>query len=441
MPDDRYFRDHRRRVRESDSDNDQGRQARLTTRLSRLHPYPAMVGDKLAISLVQKYVSPKARILDPFCGSGKFLVAAEDAAIRVGIDANPLAWLLTKAKLAPARSAVFARIVAGIEEARRAASTGPSRPFPDRKVEWFAPTVLVELRRIVCWINSLKLEEPEQLLMAAALSATVREVSFARLSGWKLHRLDKTARSAFGACPWERLERRLRYCLSELRGRRGAYGEHHVVISDARSLSHTGDLAGANGPYDVVLTSPPYGDSRTTVQYGAASALCLSVVSQLRNMEHLARPGGRIDRECLGGRSRYVRMPLDAKRYWAGAASSMAARSVATYLADYDEACGAIANHLKPEGKAILVVGRRSTGGYRLKLDLFTVDRFAARGFELVSRESRLLQRKRVPRIINKFGRSNSDADRGRGLVNTMTDEIILVMQKRGNSTNFLEYS
>jgi site-specific DNA-methyltransferase (cytosine-N4-specific) len=86
---------------------------------------------------------------------------------------------------------------------------------------------------------------------------------------------------------------------------------------------------------------------------------------------------------------------------------------------------------LKPEGKAIFVVGRRSTGGYRLKLDLFTVDCLAARGFNLVAREFRRLQRKRVPRKINKFGRSYSAEDRSRGIVNTIVDEIILVMQKK----------
>src|SRR5260221_6810333 len=118
---------------------------------------------------------------------------------------------------------------------------------------------------------ALKLNLP---LMASALSATVREVSFARLSGWKLHRLDETARAAFKVCPWERFERRLRYCLSELRARRCIPGEHYVALADARSLSNPHDQARAHGPFDVVLTSPPYGDSRTTVQYGAASALC-----------------------------------------------------------------------------------------------------------------------------------------------------------------------
>jgi hypothetical protein len=394
-----------------------------------------MVGDELAFSLARQYVPPQASVLDPFCGSGKLLMAAEDAAIRVGIDTNPLAWLLTKAKLAPTQETTFALLVAGIEQARRTVSGAPSRPFLDRKVEWFTPPVLFELQRIVCWINSLEIQESDRLLMAAALSATVREVSFARLNGWKLHRLGETARSAFEACPWERFERRLRYCLSELRTRQRAQGEYHVALADARSLSDPYNLVRAHGPFDVVLTSPPYGDSRTTVQYGAASALCLAIVSQLKGLAHLARPGGQIDRECLGGHSRDVPMPRNSKRYWAGAATNKAERSVAAYLADYDEICGAIANNIKPEGKAIFVLGRRSTGGYRLKLDLFTVDRFAARGFDLLSREFHMLHRKRVPKKINKFGRSHSNEDRSRGIVKTIDNEVVLVMQKRINST------
>lgn len=419
-------------MRQSYNDDDQRNGPYLTTRLSRLHPYPAMVGDDLACSLAEQYVSPQSRVLDPFCGAGKFLAAAEKAAVRVGIDANPLAWLLTKAKLAPVRPILFSRIVAGLDHARHGTSVGKICSLLDRRVEWFAPAVLLELQRIVCWINSLELEDPEKLLVASALSATAREVSFARLSGWKLHRVDEATRLAFKVCPWERFERRLRYCLSEIRTRMDVQGQRYVALADARSLSCTDSLARANGPYDVVLTSPPYGDSRTTVQYGAASSLCLAIISQLSGFGDLARPGSRIDRECLGGRLRDEPLFPVMKRYWAGAATNKAARSVATYLADYDESCAAIANHVKPEGKVVVVVSRRSTGGYRLKLDLFTLDRFVARGFNLINREVRALQRKRVPRKINKFGASNSQEDRNRGITNTMTDEIILVMQKKG---------
>jgi site-specific DNA-methyltransferase (cytosine-N4-specific) len=391
-----------------------------------------MVADELAISLVEDNVPPGARVLDPFCGSGRLLAAATHASLRVGIDVNPLAWLLTKAKLAHADPARIASILAEIGTARRVIRKGAAHPREDRKVDWFAPKVERELDRIVAWINGFHLGEAERLLVAAALSATVREVSFARQSGWKLHRLDSVARSEFKACPWERLTRRLQYCLRELQQPYPSAGDSLVELADARSLLDSGkSLAAARGPYEVVLTSPPYGDSRSTVQYGAASALCLSVVGRIDGLEHLMITGGDIDGTCLGGGPREAEPGEDFKRYWSGNADGAAGRSVAAFLADYDDICGAIASNLIPGGTAVLIVGRRSTGSYRLKLDDFTVSRFEARGFELISRRERILRYKRVPTRINRFARSHCPDIRARGIVNTMKTEIILVLRKR----------
>src|ERR1700730_13829986 len=85
-------------------------QARLT-HLSRLHPYPAMVADELALDLASEYIPTGGSILDPFCGSGRLLAAANCASVRVGVDSNPLAWLLTRAKLSPARTKVIGEIL------------------------------------------------------------------------------------------------------------------------------------------------------------------------------------------------------------------------------------------------------------------------------------------------------------------------------------------
>jgi site-specific DNA-methyltransferase (cytosine-N4-specific) len=182
------------------------------------------------------------------------------------------------------------------------------------------------------------------------------------------------------------------------------------------------------------MTSPPYGDSRTTVQYGAASALCLSVASRLYGLEHLGMVGREIDGVCLGSQNeRRLRQTHDVesfKLYWAGSVQSPSYRSVAAFLLDYRKVCGGIVNLLKPGGTAILVVGRRSTGGFRLKLDDFTVNELERGGLNLVKRYQRALHQKRFPRVINRFGRSSDETDRSRGRLTTMNNEIILVFRK-----------
>lgn len=256
-----------------------------STRLSRLHPYPAMVADELALHLVRRYVPDSATVLDPFCGTGRLLAAAERAAVRVGIDANPLAWLLTTVKLTNLAPRAIGMIADDLALAKRLAPSGLDLIAAGRRVEWFSPQVRHELARIVAWINALGLLDPERHLVAAALSATVREVSFARQSGWKLHRRTLTERERFSPCPWGRLERRLRYCEAELHRAGCVAGRTHVALAQVAALRSQEHPARALGPYDVVLTSPPYGNSRTTVQYGAASALCLSVVAQIDGLQ------------------------------------------------------------------------------------------------------------------------------------------------------------
>jgi tRNA G10 N-methylase Trm11 len=396
-----------------------------------MHPYPAMVADELAVSLATRYVKPSDSVLDPFCGSGRLLVAsARVSGRRVGVDINPLACLLTRAKLANPNLAVLSEVLNKAQKIRQ--KIGAVRSIElreDRKVDWFRPAVIHELGQIVDWINTLALDRPEKLIMASVLSATSRDASFARKNGWKLHRLAADQRADFTVKPWAAFEKRLRYCVSEIARQPVFRVSSEIKLGDARHLEAT---LGKGKQFDVVLTSPPYGDSRTTVQYGAASALCLEFVSHIEGLEDLFLAGRKIDASCLGGSARARERTVTAgiRRYWAGREGTRCSQSVFNFLDDYEQVCDGIASSLKPGGTAVIVVGQRSTGGFRLKLDLFTIDQLESRGLEMISAEERRLSEKQLPRLINRYGRSASVTLRKNGLTRTMSSEIIVVFKK-----------
>src|SRR4051794_36558844 len=78
---------------------------RELTRLARIHPYPAMIADTLVNALAAQYITTSSRLLDPFCGTARTVAAAAARGARShGIDVNPLAVLISQAKLARLRS-------------------------------------------------------------------------------------------------------------------------------------------------------------------------------------------------------------------------------------------------------------------------------------------------------------------------------------------------
>ena len=154
-----------------------------------------MVADELAVRLVDCFVRAGDTVLDPFCGSGRLLAAAARMpGKRIGIDINPLACLLTRAKLTHPDVTILQRIAEKIDSVR----SGPARSAiglrEPREVRWFPSYALAELAQIVRWVNRLQLKEAERLIVAAAVSGAARDASYARKDSWKLHRLDLETR-------------------------------------------------------------------------------------------------------------------------------------------------------------------------------------------------------------------------------------------------------
>ncbi len=180
------------------------------TRLSRWQPYPAMVADDLAQSVAAATVRPGMRVLDPFCGSGRLLMAASAlGANSYGFDVNPLAGLITEAKAADVLPATIGKLAQHAAAASR--SMRPCDPLRLRcsNLAWFSEAVGVDLAQIVEWLTQAPLGRAETLVAAVALSAATRDAAWIRKSGWKLHRMDESTRNVHSASAWSSFIRRL----------------------------------------------------------------------------------------------------------------------------------------------------------------------------------------------------------------------------------------
>ena len=158
-----------------------------------------------------------------------------------------------------------------------------------RRVDWYSNTVKQELAQIVGWINLLGLDEAEKTVVAVALSTAARNASYCRNGRWKLHRMAECQRATHACSAWEAFGKALRYYVDYGFLCSHRYWAGSTLFAD----KHKGYSRHGEGvmtlplPADLILTSPPYGDSKSTVQYGAASSLCLDVVSQVSGLEEL----------------------------------------------------------------------------------------------------------------------------------------------------------
>ena len=392
-----------------------------------------MVADDLAIDIANRHVKPGYRVLDPFCGSGRLLVAG--AAVPgefVGIDVNPLACLITEAKAIDVCPSAIFEIIEDIDRARVKFAAGALEFRERRKVQWYSESVRAELGGIVTWINTLRLDWPERTVMVAALSAAARDASYSRKGRWKLHRLSPSARATQNTSAWDCLKKRLQFYAKEATKDPPPHGRVSAIRGDAAKILPFGLPSSLPTSFDLVMTSPPYGDSKTTVQYGAASALCLDAVSQIHGFEDLYIPGRDIDYQCLGGDPHAPSFPeflAEIKPYWAGSRTGKQAAMVARFLTDFFQAFRRITPVLRVGGRVVLVLGRRSVGGFRVKLDIFAADCLATLGLRPASCERRTIRDKRLPRTINRFGRAGSKHVQARGVTKTMTEEFILTFE------------
>ncbi len=150
-----------------------------------LHPYPAKYIPQIPNALIQEFSTVGETVGDIFCGSGTTLVEAlllkRNA---VGLDANPLACLISEAKTARFAEGDKETLLALAERAVQLANTIPEddqptlfpsaeflskapRPAHEALGFWFQPFIVEELAEVLQWCRVL----PKQACRNVALAS------------------------------------------------------------------------------------------------------------------------------------------------------------------------------------------------------------------------------------------------------------------------------
>jgi DNA modification methylase len=227
-----------------------------TKHVHRLHPYLGKFIPQLVERLLERYVRPGGRVLDPFAGSGTTLVQALESGYRpTGVDVAAFNALLMRVK-----TARYDPFLLGTELRDALGRQGSSSTRPTGYVaEWFAPQAAAELLHFRDLVEDYEHADVLRVVLArAARSARLTahyDLDFPRApqrEPYWCHKHRRTCRPVSEAGKF--ISRYLQDTLERLEEfhrvrRRGVTAS--VLHGDARELE-------LGGPFDAVLTSPPY---------------------------------------------------------------------------------------------------------------------------------------------------------------------------------------
>jgi site-specific DNA-methyltransferase (cytosine-N4-specific) len=393
------------------------------------HTYPAKMIPQVANALIAEFGSKSKILFDPYCGSGTSLVEANLKGINaIGTDLNPLARLIASVKTTPLELQTLDLHLKDFYDYLFKFRFGfqsekDSIIVPQfQKIDfWFSRSVKLDLSIISNYIDKIENSEIKNFFHLA-LSQTIRECSWTRKNEFKLYKMSSDYIKNFKPDAISTFEKIL--------GRNRTGLEHFILNKMKRINSKVFDFNTSEGipqkiigekNIDLVVTSPPYGDSATTVAYGQFSALAnqwLGFLENGRSLDALLM-GGKKVQEKIKFESKALNLTInkvlnkDEKR----------AFEVIAFYKDYETSIRNVSQTIKDNGYACYVVSNRNVKAVTLPTDVITRDFFESNGFKHIATYKRRISNKRMPRrnsAVGKVGKKTT-------LMNT---EHIVIMQK-----------
>lgn len=411
--------------------------------------YPAMMVPKMQREMLDVYLeettTQKIRILDPFAGSGTILVEGMLRGLDVvGIDVNPLAILLCKAKTTIILPKILRQKSVQLIKNIKAVSEVKLYEFEGIE-KWFTKRAIIDLSIIR---NKVK-EEPIiefRRFFWATLCEVVRLVSNSRDCTYKLHIKTKEDIDAYNKNAILLFETALNYNIERYISFYDKLTERGLIKKDGVTYKHTIKIILGNSieylkcskaKYDVVFTSPPYGDNHTTVSYGQYSVLPLRWIEwkdiDEKVEDKLMMTQCAIDNASMGGKcvinqeiqETLLRKSEILKKQVEDIqerATDKVAKIVSFYH-DFDLFLERLSKRLKPNSILVWTVGNRRVAKQEIYMNKILEELSKNYGLSVLTSFTRKITKKRMPEM-------NSYSGSDKGLQSTMTREHILVLTR-----------
>jgi len=402
--------------------------------------YPAMMVPSVQEPIIEKLshaIEGEVSLLDPFVGASNTLVTAMKYGMNVfGQDINPLSILLSQVKtnfyLTDELIDAEKRIVSDINS-----DTSDTVEITFVNIDkWFTRSIQIELSKIYRAIN----KEPNLKIRKffwIVLAETIRLTSNDRTSTFKMHMRSieeiKTrlisAIKTFSIVSKKNIKNISDYISVLTQNghiRRGKYiKKAEVIWGDTLSGIKT------KKTFNLLVTSPPYGDNQTTVTYGQFSYLPLQWIpmediDKTIGLEYL-RTAQEIDAKSLGGQFRGNIKDIEEETFEKSITlkkfvtqfkcdERKKAEKVTRFIYELDNSIDKILPRMEKDSFLAWTIGNRNVNKQVVQNDLILKELFNSKGIDLFTDLEREILSKRMP-VRNNFS-------------NMMSKEKIIIFKK-----------
>ena len=384
-----------------------------------LHKYPATMIPQIGVEVLDDIRSPFSKMLDPYCGSGSSFASGLAYGIRnfSGFDINPLAVEISKAKLTKVNVSAVTKIV---EQLKKTAYTKAGSGISDIDIDkfnnfdyWFDERIAVLLQMLKNLIYDIENKNIRRFALLA-LSSTMRDCSYIRNNEFKLYRMKEAQLLLFNPDV-------LGIFFQTLDNFIDTYKQYYLPLLDnVKAYVSNQPFKARKQSYDVVLASPPYGDSKTTVAYGQFSMFANSWAFNIDDARSL-------DKRMMGGiaNKEVIKLEslIDTQIEKIASVNIQRAKEISSFYVDLSHSICDVANAVSKGGFSIYVVGNRTVKGINLATDQFIAEQFEKNNFRHIVTYERIISNKRMPKL-------NSPSNITGNKSSTMSREFIVISKK-----------